>query len=446
MKPRNTLTIVLLWFCVLAQTRDTWCDNGTLTLNDSSSFWRPAKPIGQDLPADQYYPRGRLFPFSGFAGVPERDRPVGYSLLGPVYVEPAAFLASATEAGVRVIYPIGIGKEELAASETNPLSDAEIRTRIQQQVAGVRANDSIAWWYLVPEELRYWREHEINYLKVAAEAIRQADPKDRPIWIYEPNHRTAESLAITGKYVDIIGKGAYTNFAGQTNSRVWIRWSMEQQTDAIEALGGNQTPILVPEMFQDPQPQDRGRIADWVRHDVVLGLIHGAKGVVVYSLFNRPQLENSFDDYYDAYAGIARELLQNRKLGEVILFGEARSDLVIEQVTGPENVLITPQQAKVEANSLTETEQQEQARISYPAISTRELAFGNKRYLFVCNSSDDQSVELSVTGFPPGSTLVTEAFSFNFLHPRIRGAELHDAVPPLGVRCYVFSEFSPIGQ
>ena len=55
----------------------------------------------------------------------------------------------------------------------------EIREKITEQVRAVADRTEIAWWYLAPEELRYWRKNELTYLQVASEAIHDADPLGR---------------------------------------------------------------------------------------------------------------------------------------------------------------------------------------------------------------------------------------------------------------------------
>jgi hypothetical protein len=142
---------------------------------------------------------------------------------------------------------------------------------------------------------------------------------------------------------------------------------------------------------------------------------------------------------------MARELVKHRQLGQVFLFGQERNDLIVSHVSGPNVVTFADPESKVESGSLNEQENSQLPTHSYPAISSREYAYGNKRYLFLCNSSYDESVSITITGFPEANTLVTEAFTFNFLHPRVNSGKLHDTIPGLGVRCYVFSEFSPIG-
>ena len=58
------------------------------------------------------------------------------------------------------------------------------------------------------------------YLRTMTDTIRALDPEKRPIWMYEPNYRDANSLLQTGRYQYIIGKGFYVNLAGFRDRRV----------------------------------------------------------------------------------------------------------------------------------------------------------------------------------------------------------------------------------
>lgn len=366
-------------------------------------FFRPAPDAGVSLPANRIYPQGRLFPFSGFSGKPEREKANGFTMHGPVYgAHQLESLEAAEKAGLFFPYTVGLDMQ-FKTDQALDLTEAEIKDSITRQVSAVAARTSICWWYLKPEEMRYWRNKEMAYLKAACEAIHAADPLKRPVWMYEPNNRSSASLVQTGRNLDLIGKGAYVNYAGYQDRRVWVRWGMEQETDAIRQLGGNHTPLLLPELAKDPDPGRFNQIPGWVRHDVYCGLIHGAKGVVIWSLFKRPAVRQSFDIWYEAYAQAARQLTGERKLGEVFLFGEERHDLTLKQLDGPITVTLHDKERRAEAASLTQAEKSGM-NLEYPALSWRELARGTARYLFICNSSP-QAVRAAVSGFPAASKI-----------------------------------------
>ena len=43
-----------------------------------------------------------------------------------------------------------------------------------------------------------WRRNEKDYLRIAADELRKTDPNGRPVWMYDPNHRTSDGLVATG--------------------------------------------------------------------------------------------------------------------------------------------------------------------------------------------------------------------------------------------------------
>jgi len=202
--------------------------------------------------------------------------------------------------------------------------------------------------------------------------------------MYDPGHRDAAALAHTAKHLDICGKGMYTNYSGQRENRVWVRWTIEQELKAIEQANRSAIPIAVPEMFEQPPEEQVDRIPRWVRHDVYLSLMTGAKGIVVFSGWRRPKFP-AFDQYFQAYAECIRELNGPINLGQVFLFGQRRNDLRVRIFRGPSRVATAPL-----AN---------QQRVNYPPVAVLDVAYGTDRYLFLANSSNEP-VRVAVQGLP----------------------------------------------
>ncbi len=265
-----------------------------------------------------------VFPIGGFSGRPERDQQAGFTVCGPHYRSADRRLEECRRIGMPIIYPVGVrvdfrqkGRGASAAS----LDFAQIKADIRQQVGRV-ANESLIYaWYLVPEELRYWRTQEAQYLRVAAEAIREADPRKRPVWMYEPNHRDQAALEKTLPYLQIAGKGLYASYIGRKDARAWISWSLAQQAQAIAAINPEAIPFAVLEMFQEPPDGEVQSIPTRVRHDCYASLIAGVRGIMIFSFGSRAGFP-SRPVYYDAYARVARELNGPLKLGAVFLQGE----------------------------------------------------------------------------------------------------------------------------
>lgn len=293
---------------------------------------------GADLPADKVYPQGRIFPYMGYSGRNAEDATNGFSLGGHHYgalAQQKEKLAAAKAAGLPYVYGVGL---EGSFHKDPPIQFTEesLRKEIRRQVLEVVADAAVAWWYLRPEELRMWRRNEKDYLRIAADEIRKSDPRGRPVWMYDPNHRTSEGLIATGEHLDIIGKGCYVNLAGYRNDRVWVRWTMDQETVACAELlkkdGRQRTPIVMPQLSEDPEDAALdAMIPAWGRHDVYLGMINGARGVAIWSLFPRREVKRTHRVFYDAYAKVARELTGELNLGQVFLFGEDRTDLAVRE-------------------------------------------------------------------------------------------------------------------
>ena len=398
-------------------------------------------PENNAAPREKVYPQGRLFPFMGYSGVPSRDARLGFSVAGPSYAaDQAPVLAAAEEAGLSFPYKIGIKMNFHAKPPEKPLAlgAVEIRRRITKQVKKVADRESICLWYLGPEEIRYWRKNEMDYLKAATEAIRAADPLKRPIWMYEPNFRNAESLTKTGRYLDIIGKGVYVNLAGYQDNRIWVRWSVEQEVLAIEQLAKTDAnrqriPLVMPELCRDPvDPAQDHLIPRWVRHDVYLGLMSGAKGVAIWSLFRRPEVRRTWQIWYDSYAHVATDLTGPLALGQVFLFGEKSARFPTRIVYEPKTVELKKRASKKLEVRTTGDGERKEDRETYPSMAVSEYEHDGATFLFLCNSSSERlTFQASVAN---ERFQITDLFALRgYTHKNDR---LYGWLEPLEVKCY----------
>lgn len=373
------------------------------------AFFKPGPEIPATVSETELYPKGRrlLFSFFSVGGgsetkindlLPEAEVQEEFRLyktleiptFGPQYELNERTPADAEKHGLDFIYTVGLpmnfhdrSKEGKTALDLSP---AEIEKAVEEQVKAMAENKRLAVWYLRPEELRPWRKKEMEYLEAASKAVRRADPLKRPIWIYDPAHATARRLAAIAPWVDYLGKGMYPNYVSQKESRIWCRWSMEQEVQAIAETGATAVPIAVPEMFRQPTEDELPLIPKWVRHDVYLSLVHGAKGVAVFSARRRPNFP-AREAYMRAYGEVARELIGSRRLADPFLFGERRSDISVDVTEGPAEVeLLYPSGGVKEP-------------VRYPSLSHFDVMLEEARYLFVVNSAN-APVNASIGGMP----------------------------------------------
>jgi hypothetical protein len=423
-----------------------------------AGFFRPAPDRGRDLPPDRIYPQGRQFGFSFYSvggGVhplaPDgtqlpakqaedqdiqrwaaRLKADGGTLIGPQYELNHRALADAEAQGLHCIYTIGC--DERAQSWTSFVDNrntsvdlAHLRQRVIAQVKAVADHANIAWWDLTPEEMRWWRPEEMTYLQTVYEAIREADPRKRPVFMYEPNNRDAASLAKTLLYQDLSAKGVYANYAGQRATRgPWIRWSVEQEVEAIRLSGRTHAiPLVVPEMFQQPAPADVPLVGAWARHDTYVGLICGARGVIVFSLRQREGF-TAHDAYYEGYASVARDLNLDRQLGKVLLFGEIRDDIDLAVTDGPATLVLYDTFGANLGQPLI-----------YPSVAFCSVQYEQDRYLLAANSAA-AAVTVRVAGLPPGAIRCADLFGAGV--SEIGDGRLEAVLQPLEVKGWRLSQ------
>jgi len=216
--------------------------------------------------------------------------------------------------------------------------------------------------------------------------------------LYNPNHRTANSLEPIARHVDILAKGCYVNLVGRKRDRAWVRWSVEQTVQALEAAGRtNAIGLVMPELCRDPEPEEDHEIRAWVRHDVYLGLASGARGVLIWSLFKRPAVRRTWQLWYDAYSECARELNGDLGLSQVFLFGERATTLKVQPTSHGTAGTITVG-GDVEATTTSE-EEREQQEIEVPFWTAAEFVYDGSHWLWLINSANTPAT-FQLSGWP----------------------------------------------
>ena len=355
-------------------------------------------------PADSVFPRGNKMAFMGYSGKPERDLANGFTVAGPVYGNQLPYLEHCFTNGWPVVAHIG---PHITFNDKSPdkykLNETTLRAEVERQMQELAPHKEIVWWAVTPEELRPWRNDEINYLEVVCATIRRNDPQQRPIYLYNPNSRTAKSLEPIARQVDVLAKGCYVNYSGKKRDRAWVRWSVEQEVTALQTCGRPRAiPLLMPELCQDPEPREDAEIRAWVRHDVYLGLASGAKGVLIWSLFKREKVKRSWQLWYDAYAECARELNGPCGLAQIFLFGQRHSEIRVTLVKG--NAAAKVQLGGDVEPTTTSQEEHAERYVKMASWTAAEFIHNGSDWLFLINSANGPATfalaNLPVTGRP----------------------------------------------
>ncbi len=321
----------------------------------------------------------------------------GVTMVGPYYgaFPDRELLDAAASHGLQVVFPVGF---------TETRTEEEARAMLAEQIAAVAGHDAIAAWYVLPEELRPWVPAEMDYVAWVRETIRAQDPRQRPMLGYQPNHRQRDGLAEASASFDVVTRGLYANYVGAAHQRAWVR---EGAVTIAEATGATQSAWAVLEMFEQPDPDELGRIGQWVRHDVYASLVSGARGVLVFSGWPREGFP-AYAQYLDAYLEVATELNGPRALATPLLVGTPAARLALETLDGPAEVELTaPGGAR-----------------TVRTLASREVRYGTSTWLYVVNSAET-SLRVRIAGIPEGCEIRTMA------GPSIRGHQLD--LPALGV-------------
>ncbi len=394
---------------------------------DKETFFKGPTEIPKDLPANELYPKGQLFPFGfySFGGGSDTKRGVmlteeerhadqdymtqngNITLIGPGYELNDLIIADAKRSKLKCAYTMySLGKqrfmvdgldlgskagiEQLGKEKKQPNWE-HIRAEIASVIKAVGNNPEIAVWNIVPEEVRPWRKTELAILQFVAKTVKELDPLKRPVALYLPNHYGAGTMKSFFPPLDISWRGMYVNYAGKKEARVWARWCIEQQLEAIKDAPGTVCWAL-PEMFQTPKfPEDAAKIPTWVRHDIYVALAAGAKGVLIFSASRRANFAETRQIYLDAYLKVSRELNGPMALAQIYMFGERRDDLTLSITEGPESLHFN--------NHKTEAER--------PSLCMANIAWKNARYLTIVNSANE-AVTAVLDGLPYGSDVGIE--------------------------------------
>lgn len=295
----------------------------------------------------------------------DRLADAGFQFLGPDYAQ--AVHAPDPDAGFGIIQHLRFAPELIDGIE-KPTARQQIAALIETQV---RAADAfpIAAWALHPDELRWWRRNEMLFLEHVHQMIRVLDPRARPLWVYEANHRTVDDLIKTGRHQDIVVKSLYTNYGGHARSRAWVYSSGRDMAAASSALKHTIGPFAVLEMFEDPPDDLLFKVPQLVRHDIYAALLAGVRGFILYTF--RPRTEYAArEPYLASYLTELQKICADGNIGRIFLEGERLQPLPFLVVSGASTQRIKNRAAK-----------------DVPAVHTVSLKHDGTTHHFFVNSS-----------------------------------------------------------
>jgi autotransporter-associated beta strand protein len=347
------------------------------------------------LPA--IFPRGDTFLFTFYSTLNVDSAYVlanGATGLGPYYGDQSGPLSNAVSLNTRFIYKVslpsmaGLGPADFDSPNFVWPTDETISNETVAIVQGACSNRNIVMWDLEPEELRCWKTNEMHFLALVSSLVHSNDPFHRPVYMYEPNNRTASQLAQTAVYQDLCGKGMYVN-TEDTNyetSRIWARWSMDQELGGVARGNTSSIPAIVAWMAADPPPADFGLITNWCRHDLYLGLLTGGKAIRVWSGYRGRAgfAGTNFQAYLDGYLTVARDLNGLLHLAPIFLYGQPQTNVSMSITAGPATL-------KTTVGGATNV---------YPSLTWLSSVYAGSNYWFVVNSSGE-AVTARFGGLPP---------------------------------------------
>jgi hypothetical protein len=383
-----------------------------------SKFFKPPKKPTQALYSPTgMYPNGQQFPIGLYSVLgnslvdPQlsnmaRVAQNGFTFAGPYYDadwHDFSTITAAANQNLKYVFQIrppsvlnGVsldGRPAALASQSNAVLAAAVSEQVAAVLSDPTARNTVARWSLGTEELRYWQTPELNYLKVASDAIRATEKQfgvaHKPFSMYEPGTRDTAALKKTGKYQDIVGKGTYLTAIPRGPERSgYETWSYTQILSAANSLKTTPQAVLqLSQDFTDPATGNNpAEIRRVIRHDAYLALVMGIKSLGIWSMSeNRPNFA-THNDQFLAYASVAKDLTGDLDLQKVFLFGEPRTDLKLQITSGTKTLPYTD----VDGD-----------KFKFDTLHSLDVAYGTDRYLFLVNSTE-QAMGVNVTGLPTG--------------------------------------------
>ncbi|MBM4079597.1 MAG: hypothetical protein FJ278_07850, partial [Planctomycetes bacterium] len=251
---------------------------------------------------------------------------MNYGVNGGSLDDIRAYLDSAQRLGVKVIYSIKDFYEgtQYFQKRVGPFVGEDAMTR--GVVEAFKGHPAVLAWYLNDELPPSY----LPRLRARYQLVKELDP-DHPTWIVH-YYSDAKSLAPYADTTDVLGVDPYPI------GRSPVTYVSKSVSAANQAVQGHRALWVVPQAFawwqyvpelrQKKRPPTAEELATKraptlpeVRSMTYLALIHGAKGLIYYSLYDLKALPD-YAERWPAMKALAAEL---RGIESLILLGEAVS-------------------------------------------------------------------------------------------------------------------------
>jgi len=393
------------------------------------------------LPANRVYPMGQKMMLTPWWARSDADLEKiaahGFSMQGPQPDTRASVndrvMRTAKSLGLRAAYKIvdsaGQVWKLLPKLDDGPEEQKvydNIRNQLLRALNNSDYNDQIDIWLTGTEEIstrNSGNEETLNrYLENFKKIISENDPQQRPLWMSDVTGVKKSSMMVTHKYLDMVGPQIYLgridpDGTGYTTDAVMgdIARTIVSTAKELDAIYPGKYPHAATgtlDALYEPIPsRDSAAMVDKiVEHWMYLGFNNGMQGYQIYSWYDYDSVDtetwNWLKDAY--YKHIKR--LTDFKLDYAYLWGERRSDLNMQIITGPATVQ------------------------GYPSVSMQNIQYGIHRYVIITNSAAS-AVKVEFSGFPKNCVKTLDIHEDKYLSTN---GSIDTTLQPLDVRLYRF--------
>ena len=400
-------------------------------------------PEQSNFPADRVYPMGQKMMITAWgsgatAGRVQELYNAGFTMVGPDWnptnSQWAEGMAKARQLNMRVAYRVTNGAstahELFKRMDNGPKEEAlfrQARSTFNKALNNPDLNSQVDVWLTGTEELSTrmktpeQRTQGLRYLQ-KMEALRdELDSQNRPLWMSDVTGVSQAQMMVTHKYTGMVGPqnymdrccvgGGYKTDAvvGDAARKVV---STARALDSLYPQARPHAATMSHGLHYTPLSQERIDNMDRIiPYWVFTAFNEGLQGMQVYSWYN----------HYTSISAEAREsgkaaymaavkLLTDHGLDYVFLWGDRRTDLTMEILSGPATTY------------------------GYPSISMSNIHYNNHRYVILTNAAEE-AVKVQVSGFPLDCVKTYDVLMDNY---RDNNGQVSLILQPLDIRLYKF--------